>query len=91
MLRKLKVVARSRKVEANPVVKFPNHEPLPAVEPPTDDSPAVETPCVAPSAVEPSQKRTRCCGEEESSPCEIRETQEGLGPRRGGSPRGVES
>jgi hypothetical protein len=70
MPRKLKVVDINEpvavNVEANPVIEFPNSEPLPNVEPPVVappvvappavEPPAVEPPVVEPSAVEPPQR-----------------------------------
>ena len=57
MPRKLKVVDINEpvavNVEANPVIEFPNSEPLPNVEPPVVEPPAVEPPAVEPSRAEP--------------------------------------
>ena len=57
MPRKLKVVDINEpvavNVQANPVIEFPNSEPLPHVEPPVVAPPVVEPPAVAPPAVEP--------------------------------------
>ena len=59
MPRKLKVVDINEpaavSVEANPVIEFPNHDPLPDVEPPPVQSQPVEPPTVEPSTVEPPQ------------------------------------
>ena len=59
MPRKLKVVDINEpaavSVEANPVIEFPNHDPLPDVEPPSVQPPPVEPPIVEPSTVEPPQ------------------------------------
>ena len=59
MPRKLKVVDVNEpaavSVEANPVIEFPNHDPLPDVEPPPVHPPPVEPPTVEPSTVEPPQ------------------------------------
>jgi hypothetical protein len=63
MPRKLKVVDINEpvavNVQANPVIEFPNSEPLPdvappAVAPPVVEPPVVEPPVVEPPAVEPS-------------------------------------
>jgi len=40
-------------VQADPVIEFPNSEPLPNVEPPVVAPPVVEPPAVAPPVVEP--------------------------------------
>ena len=57
MPRKLQVVDSNEpvavNVEANPVVEFPNSEPLPNVEPLVVAPPAVEPPAVEPSTAEP--------------------------------------
>ena len=57
MPRKLKVVDINEpvavNVQANPVIEFPNSEPLPNVEPPVVAPPAVAPPAVAPPVVEP--------------------------------------
>ena len=57
MQRKLKVVDINEpvavNVQADPVIEFPNSEPLPNVEPPAVAPPAVEPPAVEPPAVEP--------------------------------------
>jgi hypothetical protein len=57
MPRKLKVVDINEpvavNVEANPVIEFPNSEPLPNVEPPVVAPPAVAPPVVEPPVVEP--------------------------------------
>ena len=57
MPRKLKVVDINEPVavhvQANPVIEFPNSEPLPHVEPPAVAPPVVEPPVVEPPAVEP--------------------------------------
>jgi hypothetical protein len=56
MPRKLKVVDINEpvavNVEANPVIEFPNSEPLPHDEPPVVAPPVVEPPVVAPPVVE---------------------------------------
>ena len=58
MPRKLKVVNINEpvavNVEANPVIEFPNSEPLPHDEPPVVAPPVAEPPVVEPPAVEPS-------------------------------------
>ena len=57
MPRKLKVVDINEpvavNVEANPVIEFPNSEPLPHVETPVVAPPVVESPVVEPSTAEP--------------------------------------
>ena len=57
MPRKLKVVDITEpaavSVEANPVIEFPNSEPLPNDAPPVSELPVVEPPVVEPSTAEP--------------------------------------